>query len=137
MARSSVWSGWINLAGLLIVVVGVVNGLQGLIAIIRGSYFGLSPNQIIVFDVKTWGWITLIWGIVLVVAGVALLAGAAWARSLGIVLGCLNFVVQLAFLGSSQYTLSTLAALGLTVVVLYALIVRWDDRPMPPSGGQR
>jgi len=36
---------------------------------------------------------------------------------------------HLAFLGSSQYTLSTLAALGLTVVVLYALIVCWDVRP--------
>jgi hypothetical protein len=128
VVKGSVWSGWINFAGLLMVVVGGINGLQGLIAIIRGSYFLLSPNQIIVFDVKTWGWITLIWGIVLVFTGFALLAGAGWARSLGIVLGCLNFVVQLAFLGSRQYTLSTLAALGLTVVVLYALIVGWGDR---------
>jgi len=34
---------------------------------------------------------------------------------------------QLAFLGGRQYTLTTLVALGLTVVVLYALIVRWED----------
>lgn len=78
---------------------------------------------------KTWGWITLIWGVVLAFGGVALLAGAEWARSFGIIISLLNFVVQLAFLGSSQYTLSTLAALGLTVVVLYALIVCWDVRP--------
>jgi hypothetical protein len=39
MTRSSVWSGWINLAGLLMVVIGGINGLQGLIAIIRGQYF--------------------------------------------------------------------------------------------------
>lgn len=110
------------------VVVGAINGLQGLIAIIRGKYFALTPNQIIIFDVKTWGWITLIWGIVLVFAGVALLAGARWARSFAIVLGLLNFIVQLAFVGGRQYTLATLAALGLTVMVLYALIVHWDDR---------
>jgi hypothetical protein len=70
----------------------------------------------------------LVWGIVLVFTGLSLLAGAGWARAFAIVLALLNFVVELAFLGSSQYTLSTLVALGLTVVVLYALIVGWDDR---------
>jgi len=123
-----VWSGWINFAGLVMVVIGVVDGFQGLIAIVRGKYYALTPNQIIVFDVKTWGWISLIWGIVLIIAGFALLAGAGWARSFAIVLGILNFIVQLSFVGSRQYTLATLASLGLTVVVLYALIVGWQDR---------
>src|SRR6516225_1701982 len=108
MARSRVWSGWINFAGLVMVVIGVVDGFQGLIAIVRGKYYALTPNQIIVFDVKTWGWISLIWGIVLIIAGFALLAGAGWARSFAIVLGILNFIVQLSFVGSRQYTLATL-----------------------------
>jgi len=128
MARGTVWSGWIGFAGLVMVVVGVIDGFQGLIAIVRGKYYALTPNQIIVFDVKTWGWISLIWGIVLIIAGFALLAGAGWARSFAIVLGILNFIVQLSFVGSRQYTLATLASLGLTVVVLYALIVGWQDR---------
>ena len=127
MARSRVWSGWINFAGLVMVVIGVVDGFQGLIAIVRGKYYALTPNQIIVFDVKTWGWIALIWGIVVALVGLALLAGASWARSFAIVLGTLNFVVELAFVGSAQYTLWTLAGLGLTVVVLYALVVRWEN----------
>ena len=126
-ARTGVWTGWIRFAGLIMVVIGALDGLQGLITIIRGPYFALLPNQIIVFDVKTWGWITLIWGVVLAVAGVSLLGGAGWARGFAIALGILNFVVQLAFLGGRQYTLTTLVALGLTVVVLYALIVRWED----------
>jgi hypothetical protein len=109
------------------VVIGALDGLQGLITIIRGQYFALLPNQIIVFDVKTWGWIALIWGIVVALVGLALLAGASWARSFAIVLGTLNFVVELAFVGSAQYTLWTLAGLGLTVVVLYALVVRWEN----------
>ena len=39
----------------------------------------------------------------------------------------MNFVVQLGFVGSSQYPLWALTVLGLNVVVLYALIVRWGD----------
>ena len=39
-----------------------------------------------------------------------------------------NFIVQLGFVGSAQYPLWTLTALALTAIVLYALIVRWEDR---------
>jgi hypothetical protein len=37
--------------------------------------------------------------------------------------------VQLGFVGSAQYTLWALTVLALTAVVLYGLIVRWEDRP--------
>ena len=54
-----------------------------MIAIIRDQYYVLAPNQIIVFDVTTWGWITLIWGIVVALAGFGLLSGApSWMMKL-------------------------------------------------------
>jgi hypothetical protein len=78
---------------------------------------------------KTWGWVTLFWGIVVVLAGLGLLSGSGWARWLTIVVASLNIIGQLGFVGSSQYPLWALTGLALTVVVLYALIARWDDRP--------
>ena len=87
----------------------------------------LTPKQIIVFDLTTWGWIMLIWGIVLALAGAALVASRSWARWFTIVVAGLNFIVQLGFVGSSQYTLWALTVLALNVLVLYALIVRWGD----------
>lgn len=128
MARSSAWSGWIGFAGIFMIVIGILDFFEGVIAVIRGQYYVLTPNQIIVFDLKTWGWVTLVWGAVLALAGLALLGGAGWARWFAVVVGCLNFVVQLGFVGSAQYPLWTLAGLALTVIVLYALIVRWDER---------
>jgi hypothetical protein len=109
------------------VIVGGIDFFQGLIAVIRDQYYVLTPEQIIVFDLTTWGWITLLWGIVLVLAGFSLLSGASWARWFTIVVGSLNFIVQLGFVGSSQYPLWALTALALTAVVLYALIVRWGE----------
>jgi hypothetical protein len=58
----------------------------------------------------------------------ALLGGAGWARWFAIVVGCLNFIVQLGFVGSVRYPLWTLAGSALTAIVLHALIVRWEDR---------
>jgi hypothetical protein len=127
MARSSTWSGWIAFAGWLLIIIGTLDFFQGLIAIIRDNYYAVTPNQIIVFDLTTWGWITLIWGIVLGLAGLGLLSGAGWARWFAIIAGSLNFIVQLGFVGSSQYTLWALTALALNIVVLYGLIVHWGD----------
>jgi hypothetical protein len=127
MASRRSWAGWIFFAGVLMVVIGVLNFIQGLIAIIRDDYYVLTPEQILIFDLTAWGWIMLIWGLVLALAGAALVAGRSWARWVAIVVVGLNFIVQLGFVGSSQYTLWALTVLALNVLVLYALIVRWGD----------
>jgi hypothetical protein len=131
MTRSSSWTGWIVFAGWLMIIIGTLDFFQGLIAVIRDNYYVLTPNQIIIFDLTTWGWITLIWGIVVGLAGLGLLSGAGWARWVTIIVGSLNFIVQLGFVGSSQYPLWALTVLALTAVVLYALIVRWDEARVP------
>jgi hypothetical protein len=125
--ESGRWTGWIGFAGLLMIVIGGLDFFQGLIAIIRGQYYAVTPNQIIVFDTTTWGWITLIWGIIIVLAGMGLLSGAGWARWFTIVVGCITIFEQLGFVGSSQYPLWSLTVLTLQIVVLYALMVHWND----------
>jgi hypothetical protein len=127
--RNSSWTGWIAFAGMLMILIGAIDVFQGLIAIIRDQYYTVTPNQIIVFDLTTWGWITLLWGIVIALAGFGLLSGAGWARWLTIVAASLNIIGQLGFVGSSAYPLWALTGITLTLVVLYALIVRWSDRP--------
>ena len=127
MARNSTWGGWIAFAGVLMVIIGSLDFFEGLIAIVRDDYYVLTKGQLIVFDLTTWGWITLIWGVIVALAGFGLLSGANWGRWLAIFAASLNFLVQLGFLGSAQYPLWALTTLGLTVVVLYALIARWDE----------
>ena len=127
MSAAERWAGWIRLAGILMLLIATIDFFQGLIAIVRSEYYALTPNQIIVFDTTTWGWITLIWGIVVGCAGFGLLAGANWARWFTIIAGSINFLVQLGFVGSSQYPLWTLTGLVLNAIVLYAVIVRWEE----------
>jgi len=129
MARSSTWTGWISFAGWLMVIIGSIDFFEGLIAVIRGQYYVLTPNQIVVFDLTTWGWIMMIWGIILLIAGFGLLSGQGWARWFVIIAGGLNFLLQLGFVGGAIYPLWALTGLALTIVVLYAVIVHWDSRP--------
>jgi hypothetical protein len=128
MARSSTWSGWISFAGWLMIVIGILGFFEGLIAVIRGQYYVLTASQVIVFDTKTWGWITLLLGIAVALVGFGLLVGEGWARVATIVLLTLYIVEQLAFLGAASFPLWSLTMLVLSVLVLYALFCKWDER---------
>jgi hypothetical protein len=127
VASKEFWTEWVGFAGLMMILIGILNVIQGLIAIVRDNYYVVTPEQIIVFDLTTWGWIMLIWGVIVALAGYALAMGAGWARWFTIVVASLNVILQLSFVGSGQYPLWALTVLALNVLVLYALTVRWTD----------
>jgi hypothetical protein len=119
-------AGWISFAAIVMIVIGTLNFFEGLVAVIRKQYFVVTANQLIVFDMRTWGWIMMIWGIVLGLAGLALWAGAGWARWVTVGLASLSILAQLGWLGSTAYPLWTLVLIGLDIVVIYALTARWE-----------
>ena len=120
-------AGWIGFAGVVMMILGGINFFQGLIAIFEDEYYVVTQSGYLVFDITAWGWIMLIWGIILVLVGFALISGQSWARWTTIVVVSLNVFAQLGFLGNSNYPLWALTALALNIVVLYALIARWDE----------
>ena len=120
-------AGWIGFAGILLVILGGLSFFEGLIALLRDNYYVVVPSGFLLFDVTGWGWIMLLWGIVLVLVGLALLNGASWARWTSIVLVSINVFGQLGFLGNTNDTVWLLITLTLNIIVLYALIVRWHD----------
>ena len=120
-------AGWIGFAGIVMVILGGLTFFEGLIALARDNYYVATGEGFLVFDVTAWGWIMLVWGIVLAGIGLALLAGNSWARWTSIVLVSINVFGQLGFLGNTNDTLWLLTTLTLNIIVLYALIVRWGD----------
>lgn len=125
--NSKSMAGWINFAGLVMIILGGLAFFQGLIAVFEDGYYVVSESGHLVFDVNTWGWIMILWGIIIVLTGLSLVAGQGWARWVSILLVSLNVYAQLGFLGNSSYPLWSLTVLTLNIVVLFALVVRWDD----------
>jgi hypothetical protein len=117
---------WVDLAAFLMLLAGSIDGLQGLIAVIRNNYYSFDPNEILVVDLTTWGWIMLLWGVVVALAGVALWLRSEAARWFAVVILVFNLIGELAFAGGHNFPLWGLTANLLTIIVLYALIVRWE-----------
>jgi hypothetical protein len=120
-------AGWIGFAGIMLVIVGAIDFFQGLIALFEDEYFVVTGSGFLVVDLTAWGWIMLIWGVLLMLAGVGLVGGQGWARWFAIVVVSVNFIAQLGFLGNGQYPLWSLTVMALNVIVLYALTARWSE----------
>jgi len=69
----------------------------------------------------------LLWGVLLVLAGLGLVSGQGWARWFAIVVVSVNFIAQLGFLGNSQNPVWSLTVIALNIIVLYALTARWSE----------
>jgi hypothetical protein len=127
MSTKSSMAGWIAFAAILMLILAGIDVIQGLIALLEDEYYVVSRSGFLAVDLTAWGWALLIWGLLLALAGLGLLAAKGWARWLTIILVSLNIFAQLGFLGNSQYPLWSLTALALNIAVLYALTARWKE----------
>jgi hypothetical protein len=127
MVNTKSMAGWIGFAGIVMLVIGAIDMLQGLIAIIEDEYFVPTRAGMLVVDLTAWGWFLIFWGLLLVLVGLGLLGAQSWARWTGIVLVSLNILVQLGFAGDSSFPLWALTAIILNITVLYALTARWTE----------
>jgi hypothetical protein len=127
-SRSSAWSGWIEFAGIVLLIIGAIDALQGLVAIFKDDYVVATREGLAIVDVTAWGWITLLWGVVIFFAGLGLLRGAGWARWLAIFGVGINAIEQIAFMANfpQAYPLWNILIVTLNIVVLFALTVRWQ-----------
>ena len=85
VASKGFWAGWVAFAGLLLMIIGGLDFMQGLIALFRDQYYLVGDNGALVIDVSQWGWIMMIWGIALALIGYGLVAGSSWSRWAAIV----------------------------------------------------
>jgi hypothetical protein len=131
--NSKSMSGWIGFASGLLVIIGGLDVLQGVIALFEDDYYVPTGSGFLVFDLTGWGWTMIIWGVLLVFAGIGLGAGRGWARWFAIVVISLNFIAELGFLGNTQTQLWSLTVIALNIIVLYALTARWSEsQPQNP-----
>ncbi|MGY4766336.1 DUF7144 family membrane protein [Kribbella sp. CWNU-51] len=121
----AVMAGSVVFAGSLLLVVGLVNIFQGMIALFSDERLVVTRNNFVIVDVTGWGWFLTISGLIMMAVGVGLLAVQTWARIAGIVVVALHAVTQIAWIGA--YPVWSLLMIALDVVILFALTVRWSD----------
>jgi hypothetical protein len=110
--------GWITFAAVILILVGTLNIIEGISAISGANYL---INQLLFSSLNAWGWFFLIWGIIQVLAGFAILGGATWAIFVGIATAFFNLISQ--FSWAHAYPVWAVTAMVADVLVIYGLLV--------------
>jgi hypothetical protein len=115
--------GWKSFCGIMLLIVGFLNIIDGLVAITQSNQVKSQVDaQLPLFDnIKTWGWIVFIIGLVVVLAGFALMAGSTWGRVVGILVASVNLIAQLAWLPHNTFWSLTMIAID--VIIIYGISV--------------
>ena len=83
-------AGWIGFAAILMLIIGGIDFFQGLIGLFRDDYYVVTASGFLAVNLTTWSWLLMIWGVLLFLAGLGLIAGQGWARWFTIILVAAN-----------------------------------------------
>jgi hypothetical protein len=121
----TVWAGWVFFAGVMLLVTGVLNVVEGLIALGQSTRVVVVEDKLYLIDIRGWGWALVVFGAVMLVSGVGLFTANIAARYAAIVIVAVHAVVQVFWIGA--YPVWSVLMIALDIVVLYALTVRWQE----------
>ncbi|WP_433056285.1 DUF7144 family membrane protein [Dactylosporangium sp. CS-033363] len=134
--RSSTWSGWITFAAVLLTVLGALNILEGLVALLQDQVTFIDGDSLVVVDLTGLGVVMIVFGALLLLCGIGLFTRNRVARVTAIIIVALHALTQIGWLGA--YPVWSLLMITLDVIVLFALTVHWAPRelePAMPAGG--
>lgn len=120
-AREMWVAGLEGFAAVMMILIGLFHIIEGLAAILRGSYYVVTPNYVFEFSVTGWAWVHLIVGILVGITGLVLFTGKPWARIAGLIIVSLSAIANFLFI--PYQTAWSLLIIALDVAVIWALAV--------------
>ena len=117
---SSVAYGLALFAGIMMVVVGIFQALAGIAALANDSFFVVARNYTFNIDVTAWGWIHIVFGVVVGLVGVGVIMGNLFARISAIIV--VSFVMIDNFLFIPYYPLWAILLLAIDALIMWALV---------------
>ncbi|MFJ7067701.1 hypothetical protein [Streptomyces sp. NPDC101115] len=112
-------TGWTVFAAVMMIFGGAMAIFEGIAAIAKDDLIVVTRDYTFKMNTTGWGWIHLILGILIVLAGMALFAGAMWARVVGIALAGLAMLAN--FLWIPYYPFWAIMLIAIDAVVIWAL----------------
>ena len=117
--------GWTMFAAIMMIFIGSMHVISGLAGIINDESFAVTKDYIVKIDTTTWGWIHLIGGIIVLLAGFGLFSGKVWARTVGVIVALGSAIVSFAWI--PIYPVWGITIIAIDIAVIWALTAHGRD----------
>ena len=118
-------AGWVMFAGIMILIVAVLNIIYGFAAIDNSKFF-VEDTKFILSDLNTWGWIILIIGVLQLFAAFSIWAGGEYGRWIGLITASISAIGAL--LSIPGYPFWSLAIFAMDILIIYGLAAYGGQR---------
>ena len=115
-------------AGVIMIVGGAFQAVEGLAGIVNDQYIVVLENYFLAFDITLWGWLHLLVGLALLAIGIFLLRGATWARVAGMVVAGISALLNFVWLPYSPWW--SLLIIAIDILVIWGL-ANYRREPAP------
>ena len=126
--------GRVLFVAILLLIAGTLNIIYGIAAVGNAHFF--NGTQYVFSSLHTWGWITIIVGVIELAAGLSLIAGRAFGRIVGIIAAIMGALESLLSIGGTHPWWS-LAIFALCLWILHGLIVFGEEAPADSAAPAR
>ncbi len=109
-------------AAILLLIAGTLNIVYGIAAISDAHFYTDSGTHYVFSSLHTWGWVTLLLGIIQVIAGFSLFSGGAFGRVIGIAAASLGAIGALFAVGGAN-PFWALGVFAICLIVIHGLVV--------------
>ena len=112
-------------ASVIMMVVGIFQALAGLAGILNDDKLLATEDFVISLDTTAWGWVHLILGVVIFLAGLGLLQGQVWARTVAVVLAALSAIANFVWLPIQPWW--AIIMITLDIFIIWAVTMHGRD----------
>jgi hypothetical protein len=116
-------------AAIALMMIGAFHFIAGLVGIFDDEFYVVANKWLFEFDTTVWGWIHLIGGILVVLAGFSVLKGHMYGRIIGTTVAVISAIVNFAWLPYQPWW--SILMIALSIAVIWALTVHGRDVAMP------
>jgi hypothetical protein len=107
--------------GILLMIAGILNIAYG-IAAVGNSHFYLNDTNYLFSSLHTWGWITIVLGVIQLTASLSLFGGGNYGRVVGIFAATLGAIGALLDIGGA-HPWWALGVFAICVICVHGLVV--------------
>jgi hypothetical protein len=119
------WTGWISFAGVMLILAGSLGLIFGIIAAVNDKWVVFGNRGAVSLDISTWGWIHIIVGAIVLLAGFGVFTGNILARIIGVLVALASLILN--FLWLPVYPVWSVIIITIDVLVIWALTAHGSE----------
>jgi len=119
------WTGWIAFASVMLMLSGVLSGVEGFLAVINNNWTMWNNNGLPFGSAYGWGWWSMFVGLVVFSIGAALMRGSMFARTVAVFVAASSLISH--FVSLNVAPLWSITLITIDLLVIWAVIVHGKE----------